>query len=129
MRQFFQEIKRRNVAKVGIVYLVAGWLTMQVADIMFPALQLPDWMITAVAALIIIGLPFALIFAWAFEMTPEGLKLEKHVDRSQSITPQTGQKLNRMAILILIGAVGLLLVDKFFLQNRAEQLAPVAARP
>jgi len=125
MRQFLEEIKRRNVAKVGIVYLIAGWLTMQVVDIMFPALKLPDWMITAVAALIITGLPFALIFAWAFEMTPEGLKLEKHVDRSQSITPQTGQKLNRMAILILIGAVGLLLVDKFFLQNRAEPPAPV----
>ena len=129
MRQFLQEIKRRNVAKVGIVYLIAGWLTMQVVDIMFPALKLPEWMITAVAALIIIGLPFALIFAWAFEMTPEGLKLEKHVDRSQSITPQTGQKLNRVAILILIGAVGLLLVDKFFLQNRVEQPAPVATRP
>ncbi len=90
MRRFIEEIKRRNVFKVALVYIIAGWLTMQVVDVMFPALNLPEWLISAVAAFLLIGFPFALIFAWSFEMTPEGLKREKDVDRSESITPQTG---------------------------------------
>ena len=86
MRKFLLELKRRNVVRVDLVYGVAAWLTMQIVDVMFPALNLPLWTISAVAALILIGLPFALIFAWAFEITPDGLKREKDVDRSQSIT-------------------------------------------
>ena len=120
MRGFIEEVKRRNVAKVALVYIIAGWLTMQVVDVMFPALNLPEWLISAVAAFVIIGFPFALIFAWAFEMTPEGIKREKDVDRSESITPQTGQKLNHTALIILAIAVGFLLVDKFVLQQRAD---------
>jgi TolB-like protein/Flp pilus assembly protein TadD len=116
MRKFLEEINRRNVTKVALVYIIAGWLTMQVADVMFPALNLPDWMVSAVAAFILIGFPFAVIFAWAFEMTPEGIKREKDVDRDASITPATGQKLNRTAMIILVVAVGFLLLDKFVLQ-------------
>ncbi len=120
MSGILEEIKRRNVFKVAIVYLIAGWLTMQVIDVMFPALKLPEWIASAVAALLLLGFPFALIFAWAFEITPEGIKREKDVDRGQSITPQTGQKLNRSAFLILTLAVGFLLFDKFMLQQEAE---------
>lgn len=116
MGSFLEELKRRNVAKVALVYIIAGWLTMQVVDVMFPALQLPEWLISAVAAFVIIGFPFALIFAWAFEMTPEGLKREKDVVRDESITPQTGQKLNHAALIILAIAVAFLLVDKFVMQ-------------
>ena len=115
MREFLQEVKRRNVFRVAIVYVIAGWLTMQVVDVMFPALNIPDWVTSLVAALLLIGFPFAVIFAWAFELTPEGIKREKDVDRSQSITDQTGQKLNRTIIVILTVAVGFLLLDKFFL--------------
>ena len=116
MRKFLEEIKRRNVSKVALVYIIAGWLTMQVVDVMFPALQLPEWMISAVAAFVLIGFPFAVIFAWAFEMTPEGIKREKDVDRDASMTTQTGSKLNRTAMIILVVAVGFLLLDKFVLQ-------------
>jgi TolB-like protein/Flp pilus assembly protein TadD len=116
IRDFLQEIQRRNVVRVAVVYIIAGWLTMQVVDVMFPALRLPDWLTSAVAAFILIGFPFALIFAWAFEMTPEGIKREKDVDRSESITPHTGQKLNRTALIVLGLAVAFLLVDKFALQ-------------
>ena len=116
MQGFLKEVTRRNVAKVAFVYLIAGWLTMQVVDVMFPALNLPEWITSAIAALLLIGFPFALIFAWAFEMTPEGIKREKDVDRSQSITPQTGKKLNHTAMLILAFAVVFLLVDKFVLE-------------
>ncbi len=115
MGEFLKEIKRRNVFKVALVYVIAGWLTMQVVDVMFPALNLPEWLISAVAAFLLIGFPFALIFAWAFEMTPDGLKREKDIDRSESITTETGHKLNRTALTILAIAVGFLLFDKFVL--------------
>jgi adenylate cyclase len=123
MRDFIEELKRRNVAKVALVYIIAGWLTMQVVDVMFPALHLPEWLISAVAAFVIIGFPFALIFAWAFEMTPDGLKREKDVERDESITPQTGQKLNQAVLIILGIAVAFLLVDKFVFQADTEIVA------
>jgi len=116
MREFLQEAKRRNVFRVALVYIVAAWLTIQVVDVMFPALNVPDWVVSAVAVMLLIGFPFALILAWAFEMTPEGIKREEEVDRSQSITSQTGKKLNTVTIAILVAAVGFLLVDKFVLQ-------------
>ncbi len=119
MRDLLQEVNRRNVFKVAFVYIVAGWVTMQIVDVMFPALQLPDWLTTAIAAMLLIGFPFALIFAWAFEMTPAGIKREKDVDRSQSITAHTGRKLNKSAVIILAVAVGFLLIDKFYLQQEA----------
>ena len=122
MRGFIEEVKRRNVAKVALVYIIAGWLTMQVVDVMFPALNLPEWLISAVAAFVIIGFPFALIFAWAFEMTPEGIKLEKDVDKSQSISHQTGQRIMRNTAIALGIAVVLLLVDRFTMEPPSNQL-------
>ena len=104
MSSFFQELKRRNVVRVALAYLVAAWLAMQVMDVMFPALQVPEWVASAVAILLIIGFPFALIFAWAFEITPEGLKREKDVDRNRSITARTGKTLNRVTIAILVAS-------------------------
>ncbi len=128
MGEFIKEIKRRNVFKVALVYIIAGWLTMQVVDVMFPALNLPEWLVSAVAAFLLIGFPFALIFAWAFEMTPDGLKREKDIDRSESITPQTGHKLNRTALIILAIAVSFLLFDKFVLdRDRAITEDAIAA--
>ena len=129
MSGILEEIKRRNVFKVAIVYLIAGWLTMQVVDVMFPALMLPEWIASAVAAILLLGFPFALIFAWAFEITPDGIKREKDVDRSESITPKTGQKLNRTAFLVLTVAVGFLLLDKFVLQRGPEIIAPTVEAP
>ena len=130
MPGFIAELKRRNVFKVALVYAIASWLTMQVVDVMFPALHLPEWLTSAVAAFLIIGFPFAMIFAWAFELTPDGIKREKDVDRSESIAPQTGQKLNHTVLIILAIAVGFLLVDKFMLQKDAPAIdEPVAAAP
>ena len=126
MEKFLKEMMRRNVVKVAVVYLIAGWLTMQVADVMFPALNLPEWLTSAIAALLLIGFPFALIFAWAFELTPEGIKKESEIDRSKSITSQTGKKLNHTIIIILSIALGFMLVDKFVLQTEdAEDTADV----
>ncbi len=120
---FFKELKRRNVFRVGIAYTVATWLLIQVTDTVFPRIGLPDSAVTLVIALLVIGFIPALIFAWAFEMTPDGLKLEKDIDRTQSITPTTGRKLDRMIIGILTVAVAYLLVDKLVLQKPAP--APV----
>ena len=73
---FFEELKRRNVFKVTIIYVIVGWVLLQVADVLFSALNLPGWTVTLVAGLLIIGFPVALIFAWAFELTPEGVRRE-----------------------------------------------------
>ena len=102
----FEELKRRNVVRVGVVYLIAAWLLAQVADLLLESFQAPEWVIQAILIVLLVGFPVALIFAWAFELTPEGIKKEKDVDRSQSITHQTAGKLNRSTIAILIIALG-----------------------
>jgi TolB-like protein/Flp pilus assembly protein TadD len=126
---FFSELKRRNVYRVGIAYVVVAWLVLQALDIVVPILHAPEWFSQLILILLVIGLPFALIFAWAFEMTPEGLKREKDVDRSESITHETGQTLNRIIIGVLLVAVGVLLVDKFFLSSTNDELATNAGNP
>jgi TolB-like protein len=103
---FIEELKRRNVVRVGVVYLITAWLLAQVADLMLENFNAPDWVIQAILVVLIIGFPLALIFAWAFELTPEGLKKERDVDRSQSITRHTGRKLDRAIIAILVMALG-----------------------
>ena len=103
---FFAELKRRNVFRVGIAYVVLAWIILQVGDTLAPALHLPEWINSALAFFLILGFPLALFFAWAFEMTPDGLKLEKEVDRDSSITPVTGRKLDRTIIVMLVVALG-----------------------
>lgn len=90
---FFNELKRRNVIRVGIAYAVISWLIMQFSDVVLNNIEAPVWVFKVIMLILAIGFPIALIFAWAFEMTPDGLKKEKDVDRSQSITPVTGKKL------------------------------------
>ena len=101
----FEELKRRNVFRVGIAYIVLAWLLLQVGDTLAPALHLPEWINSALAFFLILGFPLAIFFAWAFEMTPEGLRLEKNVDRDESITPTTGRKLDRTIIVMLVFAL------------------------
>src|SRR3989442_14326768 len=77
---FFGELKRRNVYKVAVAYAVVGWLLVQVATQVFPFLEIPNWVVRLVIALVAIGFPVALVIAWAFELTPEGLKLTEEAD-------------------------------------------------
>ena len=109
----FQELKRRNVFRVGIVYLGASWLLLQVTDLLVPILNLPETAKKLVFLLLLIGFIPALILAWAFELTPEGIKREKEVDRNQSITSRTGRKLDFAIIAILVIALGYFAWDKF----------------
>ncbi len=115
MTSFWGELKRRNVVRVAIAYAVVAWLSIEVSATTFPMLNLPDWAAILVTVLLLIGFPIAIIFAWAFELTPEGLKKEKDVERSESITHVTGRKLDFVIIGVLVIAVGFLLVDKLYL--------------
>ncbi len=108
----FAELKRRNVFRVGIAYAITTWVLLQIIDVVAPILELPAWAPKLVFVILATGFFPALIFAWAFELTPEGIKREKEVDRSESITDVTGRKLNRMIIGALSIAVVLLLVDR-----------------
>jgi TolB-like protein len=123
---FIAELKRRNVVRVGIAYGVIGWVLAQIAEFAFDNFGAPDWVLKSFVALLLLGLPVALIFAWAFEMPPEGLKRERDVNRSQSITAQTGRKLNTLIISVLIIAVGILVWDKFTGGQAGKEIAATA---
>ena len=116
----FNELKRRNVFRVGVAYIVVAWLVAQVLQLVFESFGAPDWVMKTVLVLLATGLPLALFFAWAFEMTSEGLKREHEVDRSQSITPQTGQKLNMTIIVVMALALGYFAYDKFVISERTN---------
>lgn len=111
----FKELKRRNVVKVAIAYAATAWLLIQLAVTTFPVLNLPDWTVTLVTILMLIGFPLALIFAWAFELTPGGIQLEKNIDRSASTTTLTGRKLDFIIIGVLVVALGVFAFERFFL--------------
>ena len=113
MGDLFSELKRRNVVRVAIAYVVVGWVIMQIIDVVVEPLHLPDWTATLVLTLLLVGLPVALIFSWAFELTPQGLKKTHEVDADASITPSTGRKLDRMIIGALAIAVAFLVYDRF----------------
>jgi TolB-like protein len=105
---FFEELKRRNVFRVGVAYLLFSWVIIQVTDTVGPALKLPEWTLALVTWICIVGFPLAIFFAWAFELTPQGIKAEKDVDRSQSITPGTGRKINYVVIALLLIGIAIL---------------------
>jgi len=93
MASVWGELKRRNVVKVAVAYAVVGWLWVEVASTVFPIVQLPNWTITFVTMLVLLGFPLAIVLSWAYEVTPEGLKRDRDVHRSQPITPNTIKKL------------------------------------
>jgi len=110
---FITELKRRNVFKVAVAYAVASWLLLQIVDLVLENINAPDWVMQVFMLGLAVGFPIAIIIAWAFEVTPDGVQLERNVDRSQSITRQTGQQLNRGIIMILSVLVVFLLTDRF----------------
>jgi TolB-like protein len=118
MVNIFSELKRRNVIRVALAYIVTAWLLLQLTDVVLNNIEAPDWLFQSIMLLLAIGFPIALLFAWAFEMTPEGIKKEKDVDRSQSITPATGRNLDFVIIGMLVVALG------YFLWERQSYVAP-----
>ena len=109
----FRELKRRNVFRVAAAYAVTAWLLLQLIDVVAPIIEAPDWVPKALLLLVIVGFPVSLLFAWAFELTPEGLKFERDVDRAASITYSTGRKLDFVIISVLSIALIVFAVDRF----------------
>ena len=127
MSQLFEELKRRNVFRVGIAFIIVAWLLLQVVDILVPMLELPDWVGRLVLLLLLVGFPVALLLAWAFELTPDGIKRDKDVDRSQPTAGATGQKLNLLIIGGLVMAVGYFMWEREVRDDAVEVTASQAA--
>ena len=107
-RNFFAELKRRNVYKVAVAYAVVSWLLIQAASILFPTFEAPPWVMKVFVAVLVLGFPIALIFSWAFEITPEGIKRESEVEPNKSISTHTGRKIVALTIGLAVVAAGLL---------------------
>jgi len=125
----FTELKRRNVFRMAALYAVAGWLIMQVAEVLMGLAGLPLWTGQALLAVLAIGFPIALIFSWFYELTPEGLSLEKEVKAHESITHVTGQRINHLVISLLCAGLVVFAIDKWWLREAVEPAdahAPVA---
>src|SRR5438309_10776161 len=104
---FFAELKRRNVYRVAVAYLVVAWLLIQAASILLPTFEAPPWVMKIFIIVIIFGFPVALIFSWAFEITPEGIKLESEIEPTKSIARRTGRKIVAVTIALAVVAAGL----------------------
>jgi len=116
----FTELKRRNVIRVAILYLVSSWVLLQLTDVLASLLNVPDFAGSIVVLLLLLGFFPALIFAWVYEMTPEGLKREVDVDRTQSQTPETGKKINMVIVVLLVIAIGGLVADRLIPETSIE---------
>ncbi len=127
MKSFFAELKRRNVVRMAGLYLVGAWLIVQVAGTLLPMFGAPEWAARSVVIVVALGFLPAVIFSWAFELTPSGLKRDEEVEAEQSIGPQTGRRMDRMIIAVLVVAVGYFCVDKFVLTARREAAALLSA--
>ena len=117
---FFTELKRRNVIRMAGLYLVGAWLAVQVAGTVLPMFGAPDWLPRIIVVLLAIGFVPAAIFSWVFEITPEGLRREEDVAPEQSVTPQTGRRMDRMIIVVMALALGYFGFDKFVLTPQRE---------
>jgi len=125
MGSFWNELKRRNVVRVAVAYVLVAWVGLQVVDFALEIISAPHWILQISALLAAIGFPAVLVFAWVYEVTPEGVKRETEVDRSKSIAPQTGRKLDRAIIGILVLVVITLCV-RLFIMPGVTPSAPVA---
>jgi TolB-like protein len=127
MSDLLDELKRRNVVRVGAAYLIVAWVLAQIADLGLENFGAPEWVIKTILFLLVLGFPLALFFAWAFELTPEGLKREKDVDRSKSITPLKDRKLDFFIIGALLVALGYFVWERQSLVDEVESaMTPVA---
>jgi hypothetical protein len=119
---FLEELKRRNVFRVGFAYGVTAWLLIQISDTVFPRIGLSESAVTLVIALLALGFIPALVFAWAFEITPEGIRRERDIDRAESTMPQTGRKLDRATI-----GVHAVVADLYDVRGLPDRCRPAGA--
>src|SRR4029453_5985472 len=120
LRNFFAELTRRNVIRMAGLYLVGPWVVVQVAGTVLPMFGAPEWLPRTIVVLLVIGFVPAVIFSWVFEITPQGLKREEDVPPDKSTPPQTGRRMDRTIIVVLVLALGYFAFDKFVLTPRRE---------
>ena len=118
--QLFKELQRRNVFRVAIGYIVSSWLLAQVADLVLENTGAPGWVMQTILLVLALGFPVVVFFSWVYEVTPEGIKLESEIDRSQSTKHVTGRRLDRAITAVLIVALGYFAFDKFVLSTARE---------
>jgi TolB-like protein/cytochrome c-type biogenesis protein CcmH/NrfG len=121
----FAELKRRNVYKVAVAYAVVGWLLIQIAAQVFPLFEIPNWAVRLIVIFLALGLPIALVLAWMFELTPEGVKRTEDVAPQESIRRRTGRKLDFLIIGVLTFVIALLIYDR----SRPKQIRPAFDAP
>ena len=127
---FFEELKRRNVFRVGTAYVVVAWLTMQVADVVLNNIEMPAWVFHLILLLLAIGFPVTLLLAWVYELTPDGIRKETDIAASTSVARQTGHKLNYVIIGALLVAVIYLVVFRGWIEVEGQvSLETLIARP
>jgi TolB-like protein len=127
---FFEELKRRNVFRVGAAYVVVAWLILQVADVVLNNIEMPAWIFHLILLLLAIGFPVTLLLAWAYELTPDGIKKETDIAASASVSRQTGHKLNYVIIGALVVAVIYLVVFRGWIEVDGQvSLQTLIARP
>jgi TolB-like protein/Flp pilus assembly protein TadD len=128
---FFAELKRRNVYKVAVAYVVVAWLLIQAASILLPAFDAPSWVMKFLIVIVVFGCPVVLVLSWAFELTPEGIRLESEVAPNQSITRRTGRKIIGITIVLAVLAAGLMLfqIMRSPLSAVATKIAAPVAEP
>src|ERR687887_2048754 len=119
---FFGELKRRNVYRVAVAYSVVAWLLVQIASQVFPFFDIPNWAVRLVVLLLAIGFPVALILAWAFELTPEGIKHTEAVASDESIMPRAGRKLDLLIISILLVVLVIFIYQRFGPQKKTPAI-------
>jgi TolB-like protein len=117
---FFNELKRRNVFRVAIGYIVSTWLLAQVADFVLENTSAPNWVMQTILLVMALGFPVVVFFSWAYEVTPDGIKRESEIDRTQSVTHVTGRKLDHAIIAVLVIALAYFASDKFILSSIRE---------
>jgi serine/threonine-protein kinase len=125
-RNFFAELKRRNVYKVAVAYAVVAWLLIQAASILFPTFEAPAWVMKVSVTAILFGFPIALVLAWAFEITPEGIKRESEIEPNKSIARRTGRKIVALTIALAVVAAGLFVYQFVRSKSNTPQLSEAA---
>jgi TolB-like protein len=124
----FKELKRRNVFRVAAAYIVAAWLVIEVSSVILEIYAAPEWVLKILIALLLLGLPLAILFSWVYELTPEGLRKEAEMERTPSITHRTARRLDVITIVLLVAALSFVGFDRFIHAPDAGQ-AHIAAAP
>jgi TolB-like protein/Tfp pilus assembly protein PilF len=120
---FFSELRRRNIYRVAAAYAVVSWLIVQIAASTFPVLEIPSWCVRLVIVLLVLGFPIALVLAWAYELTPEGIKRTEEIAPAKSIRRTTGQKLNALIIAVLVCTVAFLIYQRYYSNPSASGIS------